>query len=48
MFVVIENHGGANYAAICINENGENMVFSTESEAAEYAKDCQEGVVIEL
>lgn len=46
MYIVIEKHGGWEYAAIVTNEDGENKLFDTLKEAQEEADDCQDGIVI--
>lgn len=48
MFIVIEKHGGAEYAIIVTNEDGENKIFDNREEAQAEADDCQEGIVVEL
>jgi len=48
MYLVIETHGGYEYATICTNEDGENEAFETKKEAEKYASNCQEGIVINL
>lgn len=48
MFIVIEIHGGAEYAAIVTNEEGENKVFDTKEEAQVEADDCQDAIIVEL
>lgn len=48
MFIVIETHGGPEYAAIVTNENGENKVFDNIEDAQKEADDCQDGQVIEV
>lgn len=47
-FIVIETFGGANYATIVTNEDGENMIFNTREEAQAEADDCQDGIVVEI
>ena len=47
-YIVIEVHGGPEYAAICVDENGENVVFDSREDAEEYAKDWQDAIVVEL
>lgn len=47
-YLIIETHGGPEYAAIVTDENGENKVFDTELEAEIEAADCQEGIIFEL
>jgi len=46
MFIVIELHGGPEYAAIVTDEEGQNKVFDTKKEADDEAADCQEGLVV--
>jgi hypothetical protein len=42
MFVGIEAFEGPEYATICCDENGENIVFSSMDEAQEFARnECQ-------
>ncbi len=48
MYIVIEKHGGAEYAIIVTNEDGENKIFDNEEEAQAEADDCQDGIVVEL
>jgi hypothetical protein len=48
MYIVIEKHGGPEYAVIVTNEDGENKVFDNEQEAQVEADDCQDGIVVEL
>ncbi len=48
MYIVIEAHGGAQYATIVTNEDGENKVFDTQEEAQAEADDCQDGYVVEI
>lgn len=48
-YIVLETHGGAEYAAIVTNEDdGANKVFDTREEAQKEADECQDGVVVEL
>ncbi|MFD2145750.1 MULTISPECIES: hypothetical protein [Mucilaginibacter] len=47
-YIVIEMHGGAEYAIIVTDENGQNKVFEERQEAEAEAADCQDGIVIEL
>lgn len=47
-FIVIETFGGAEYAAIVTNRDGNNMVFDSYEEAETEAADCQQGVIVEL
>lgn len=47
-YIVIETHGGALYAIICTDEDGNNLVFDTHEEAQAEADQCQDGIVVEL
>jgi hypothetical protein len=48
MFIVIEKHGGAEYAIIVTNEEGENKIFETREEAEIEADDCQDAIIVEF
>lgn len=47
-YIVIECHGGPEYAAICTDQEGNNLVFDNKEDAQKEADDCQDGRVIEL
>jgi hypothetical protein len=47
-FIVIEIFGGAEYAVICTDTDGNNLVFDNREDAQDEAADCQDGIVIEL
>ena len=47
-FIVIEIFGGPEYAAICTDIDGNNLVFDNREDAEAEAADCQDGIVIEL
>jgi hypothetical protein len=47
-FIVIETLGGAEYAAIVIDHDGNNMFFYKKEDAESEAADCQQGVIVEL
>jgi hypothetical protein len=47
-WIVIELHGGPQYAAICTDAEGNNKVFDSYDEAEAEAKDCQDGKVVEV
>ena len=47
-FIVIECHGGPEYAIIVTDEDGNTKVFDTKEEAQVEADDCQDGRVVEL
>ncbi len=46
MYIVIEKHGGWEYATVVTDEEGNNKVFDTLLEATQEAKECQDGVVL--
>lgn len=48
MFIVLETHGGAEYATIVTEEDGLNKVFETRKEAEDEAADCQDGIIVEV
>ena len=48
MYIVIELHGGPEYAIICTDEDGLNLVFETEKAAGKYAEYCQDPVIVEV
>ncbi len=45
-YIVIECHGGPEYAIIVTDENGNNKVFNTYKEAKKEADDCQDGLIV--
>jgi len=47
-YIVIEMFGGAEYAIIATDTNGNNLVFETLEEAENEANDCQDGLIVEL
>lgn len=47
-YIVIELFGGAAYASIVTDENGNNQVFETFDEAEKEASDCQNGLIVEI
>lgn len=48
MYVIIEAHGGAEYAAIATDELGGNLVFETYEDADKASNDFQEPIIVEL
>ena len=48
MYLVIETFGGAEYATIVTDEDGNNKVFEFRELAQLEADECQEGVVVEI
>lgn len=47
-YIVIEIFLGAEYAAICTDQDGNNLVFENLEDAEAEASDCQDGIVVEL
>jgi hypothetical protein len=47
-YLELEMHGGAEFAAICTDEDGENLIFSNRRDAEEEASNCQDGLVVEI
>ncbi|WPV01923.1 hypothetical protein SNE26_09070 [Mucilaginibacter sp. cycad4] len=47
-YIIIERHGGPEYAIIVTDEEGNNLVFDERSEAEKEATDCQDAVIIEI
>lgn len=45
-YIVIEKHGGWEYAIVVTNEDGTNKIFDTIEEAQIEANDCQDGIVV--
>ena len=49
MFIVIECHGGPEYAIIMQEEDGSgNKVFETAAEAMIEVNDCQDGLIVQV
>jgi hypothetical protein len=48
MFILIETHGGAQYAAIVTDTDGNNRIFDNRETAEAEAADCQDPVIVEL
>lgn len=48
MFIVIECHGGAEYAIVVMDEDGNNKMFDTQEAAEIEAEECQDGRVVEI
>lgn len=48
MYIVIECHGGPEYAIICTDEEGCNLVFETEKAADKYAEYCHDPIIVEV
>jgi hypothetical protein len=47
-YIIIECHGGPEYAIIVTDQEGNNLVFETRAEAETEAADCQDGLIVEL
>ena len=47
-YIVIEKHGGAEYAIVVTDTDGNNKVFDSYEEAKTEATDCQDGIIVEL
>jgi len=47
-YLIIEKHGGAEYAIIVTDQDGNNLVFENREEAETEAADCQDGLIVEL
>ena len=48
LYIIIEKFGGAEYASIVTDENGNNKVFNDIKEAQKEADSCQDGIVIDF
>ena len=48
MYIVLELHGGPEYVTIVTDQDGNNLVFDNYKDAETEAKDCQDGIVVEL
>lgn len=47
-YIIIETHGGPEYAIIVTGEDGDNLVFENRRDAEAEAADCQDGIVIKI
>ena len=48
MYIILETHGGPEYAIVVTDEDGCNLVFETKAEAMLEAEDCQDPVIVEV
>jgi len=48
MFIVLEMHGGPEYAIVVTDEDGNNKVFDNKKDAEVEAMDCQDAIIIEV
>ncbi len=47
-YIIIETFGGPEYAIVATDTDGNNLVFETYEEAEQEAKECQDGIIVEL
>jgi hypothetical protein len=47
-YIVIETFGGPEYATICMDTDGNNLVFENREDAEAEAADCQDGLIVEF
>lgn len=47
-YIVVETHGGPEYAVIVTDIDGNNLVFENREEAEAEADDCQDGIIVEI
>jgi hypothetical protein len=47
-YLVLEMHGGPEYAALCTDTDGNNLVFDNKLAAEAEAAGCQDGLVVEV
>jgi hypothetical protein len=47
-FIIIEAHGGPEYAIIVTDPDGNNLVFDTYEEATAEANECQDNLIVEI
>ncbi|MES2277899.1 MAG: hypothetical protein V4592_17865 [Bacteroidota bacterium] len=47
-FIIIETFGGAEYAIIVTDQDGNNLVFDNREDAEAEAADCQNVVIVEI
>jgi hypothetical protein len=47
-YIILECHGGAEYAIVVTDKNGDNLVFETYAGAEIEAADCQDGLIVEI
>lgn len=47
-FIIIETHGGPEYAIIVTDTDGNNLVFENREDAEAVASDCQDGLVVKI
>lgn len=47
-YIILELHGGPEYAAIVTDTDGNNMVFDDRKLAEAEASDCQDPLIVEV
>ena len=47
-YIILETHGGAEYTIVVMDEEGNNKVFDNLEEARKEAKECQNGLIVEI
>lgn len=47
-YIIIERHGGPEYAAIVTDQDGNNQVFDSYEEAQQEVDDCQDSMIIKI
>jgi hypothetical protein len=47
-YIVLELHGGLEYASIVTDQDGNNSVFENHEDAEAEAADCQDGLIVEI
>jgi hypothetical protein len=47
-FIILETHGGPEYAIVVTDEEGNNLVFESFGDAVAEAAGCQDGMVVHI
>ena len=47
-YLVLEIHGGPEYATICTDTDGNTLVFDNRKDAEAEASECQDGLIVEI
>lgn len=47
-YIVLELHGGPQYAGVVTDQDGNNRIFDNRKDAEAEAADCQDGLVVEI
>lgn len=47
-YLILEMHGGSEYATICTDTDGNTLVFDNREDAKAEADDRQDGLVVEI